>query len=361
MSWFKENYHIAALGGGVLVLGGLAYLGFSGNKTVNDEFTANNPRPGDVATVEGGELATYVTTSVSEMTPVEHRRTEKGRPVDVFTSVNLYTRGKNSRELLDLLSMDKPLHPPIENQWWVDHSIDPSFSDSPQQDEDEDGFTNLEEFEAKTDPNDAKSHGDLITKLEVATVESDLWLLRFNSVLGSGYQFNLQYKAFGGRTQTNRIPASQAVNEGDTFFKEEPAKDRFVLKKIEEREEMSSTGKIKRNWAIVEDQRPNKKGQSYELPFKLRAGNQSKAIRYDHTVVFSLNAIGEAANTFRIEENGEFTLPNGTEGGTKYKLVEVKLGEDRRPVSVVVQTGDDEKMLTEIPVPAAKEEAADQQ
>ena len=358
MSWIKENYHIAALGGGALVLAGLAYAGFSGNQTVNDEFIASNPPPGDVSTVEGGELATAITTSVSEVIPVEQYRTKKGRPVDVFTSVNLYTRGKNSRELLDLLSMSKPLHPPIKNQWWVDNNVDPSYSDSPQRDQDGDGFTNLEEFEANKDPNDPKSHGDLLTKLEVAAVESDLWRLRFNSVLGSGYQFNLQFKAFGGRTQTNRMPALQAVNEGDTFFKEEPAKNRFVLKKIEEREEMSSTGKIKRNWAIVEDQRPNKKGWSYELPFKLRAGNQAKAIRYDHTVVFSLNAIGEAANTFKIEENGVFTLPNGSESDTKYKLVEVKLGEDRRPISVVVQEGDDEKALTEIPVPMAPKEAA---
>jgi hypothetical protein len=46
MSWIKENYHIAALGGGALVLAGLGYLGYSGNQAVNATFNAPNPNPG---------------------------------------------------------------------------------------------------------------------------------------------------------------------------------------------------------------------------------------------------------------------------------------------------------------------------
>jgi len=39
MSWIKENYHVAALGGGTLVLAGLGYLGYSGNQAVNETFS----------------------------------------------------------------------------------------------------------------------------------------------------------------------------------------------------------------------------------------------------------------------------------------------------------------------------------
>ncbi len=350
MSWIKQNYHIAALGGGALVLVGLGYLGFSGNQAVNEEFGASNPPKKNDVTVPGGDLADFVTSSVTEASPIERRATPAGRPVDLFTSVDLYTRGDNLREPLDLLTMDAPVHPPIDNQWWVDHRIDPSFSDSPVQDQDGDGFTNLEEFQAKTDPNDPKSHGDLISKLEVVRVESDLWLLLFKSVLGKGYQFDLQFRAFGKRTQTNRIPASEAISKGDTFFKAAPGKDRFLLKEIDAREEDGPTGRRPRNWAIVEDQRPNKKGKVYELPFNLPAAQRRAATQFDHTVTFSLNAIGEGAKQFKVEENGTFSLPSGGEKPA-FTLVEVKLGDDRKPTSVVVQIGDDKEKTREIPLP----------
>ena len=352
MSWIKDNYHIAALGGGALVLAGLGYLGFSGNKALNNELNANSSPEGDRTSAKGGDLAAAITTSVSEVSLIERRKTAaQDRPVDLFTSVDLFTRGKNSRVLLDLLSMDHALHPPIKNKWWIDHKIDPTFTDSPLQDQDGDGFSNLEEFQFSSDPNDPQSHGDLITKLEVASIESDRWLLLFNSVLGKGYQFNLQYRPFGGRTQINRIPASQAVQKGDTFFSGDPAKDRFLLKEIESREEDGPTGRRLRDWAKVEDQRPNKKGKQYELPFNLPAKDRNDAIQYDHTVVFRLNAIGEAANTFRVEENGVFSLPSGGED-KKYTLVDVKLRKkDRKPIAVVVKTGEDDTKLTEIAVP----------
>lgn len=352
MSWIKENYHIAALGGGALVLAGLGYLGFSGNQAVNDEFNANNPREKEDTKVPGSDILTALTNSITKAEPVERRVTPKKRPVDLFTSVDLYTEGDDLSKPLDLLTMDKPVHPPIDNQWWVDHRIDPSFSDSPQKDQDGDGFTNLEEFSAKTDPNDVKSHGALISKLEVVAVESDMWLLLFKSVLGKGYQFDLQYRAFGGRVQTNRIPASEAVNKGDKFFKADPGKERFALKDIEAREEDGPTGRRPRNWAIVEDLRPNKKGTTYELPFNLNAGKRREATKYDHTVIFSLNAIGEESNQFKVGENGKFSLPHGGEE-LKYTLIEVKLGADFKPVAVVVQIGDDASKTREIPVPSA--------
>ncbi len=357
MSWIKQNYHIAALGSSVLVLAGLGYLGFNNNQSVNEEFNANSPTPKEKVSVEGEELADYVASSIENLTPIERRATQAGRPVDLFTSVDLYTRGENLRELLDILRTDQPVHPPIENQWWVDHRLDPSFSDSPLQDPDGDGFTNLEEFEAQTDPNDSKSHGDLITKLEVVTVESDLWLLLFKSVLGKGYQFDLQFKAFGKRVQNNRIPASEAIKKGDSFFKREPGKDRFMLKDIEARQEDGPTGRRPRDWAIVEDLRPNKKGKTYELQFNLPAAKRRESTQHDHTVTFSLNAIGESGNQFKVEENGKFSLPNhGTD--LKYTLIEVKLGDDRKPSSVVVQVGDDSTKIREIPVPKPKDPEA---
>ena len=161
MSWIKENYHVAALGGGTLVLAGLGYLGYSGNQAVNETFSKLGTKQGKTTTAEGGEIAASVTKMVTEQDPVVHQKTSDGRPVNLFTSVDLYTKDGDKKKLLDLLKID-PVHPPIGNQWWVDNRIDPSYSDSPTMDQDSDGFTNKEEFLAKTDPNDPDDYGALV-------------------------------------------------------------------------------------------------------------------------------------------------------------------------------------------------------
>jgi hypothetical protein len=67
MSWIKENYHVAALGGGTLVLAGLGYLGFSGNQAVNETFNVPSPNQGKTTTAEGGDIAASVKRSPSKI------------------------------------------------------------------------------------------------------------------------------------------------------------------------------------------------------------------------------------------------------------------------------------------------------
>lgn len=351
MSWIKENYHIAALGGGTLVLAGLGFLGFSGNQAVNDSFNAPNPNKGKTTSTPGGDVADSVFAMLTEENPIDHQKTPSGRPVDLFTSVDLYTKDGNKMKLLDLLKID-PVHPPIENQWWVDHRIDPSYSDSPMKDQDSDGFSNKEEFLAGTDPNDPEAYGKLIDKLEVVKVESDTWRLLFKTVLGKGYQFDYAFIPFGQRRPiTNRIPASQAIAVGDTFFPADPGKNRFKLLKVEERPFQGPAGQQMREWATIEDQNPSKNKNTFELPFNADAKQLREITFYDHRVTLRLNAIGEDGNNFILEESGTFALP--ASGADKnYKIIEVLLNSDRKPEDVVVEYKEGEEVKTvKIPVP----------
>lgn len=352
MSWIKENYHIAALGGGALVLAGLGYLGYSGNQAVNATFNAPNPNPGKDTTSAGGEIAASVSKMLTEEDAVIQQKTSSGRPVDLFTSVDLYTKDGDKMKLLDLLKIE-PVHPPIDNQWWVDKRIDPSYSDSPMRDQDSDGFTNKEEYLAKTDPNDPDDYGALIDKLEVVKVESDTWRLLFKTVLGQGFQFDYAFIPFGQkRPATNRIPASEAIAIGDTFFSEDPGKDRFKLLEVVQRPEQGPAGERMRDWAKIEDQHPSKNKNVFELPFNADAKQLRDITFYDHRVTLRLNAIGEEGNNSTLEENGTFALPFS--GAEKiYKLIEVKLDADRKPEAVVVEYKVGEEVKTvEIPVPA---------
>ncbi|HCQ80649.1 MAG TPA: hypothetical protein DIV46_11795, partial [Verrucomicrobiales bacterium] len=89
MSWIKENYHVAALGGGTLVLAGLGYLGYSGNQAVNETFNVPSLNQGKTTTAEGGDIAASVTKTVTEQNPIIHQKTSDGRPVNLFSSVDL--------------------------------------------------------------------------------------------------------------------------------------------------------------------------------------------------------------------------------------------------------------------------------
>ena len=52
--------------------------------------------------------------------------------------------------------------------------------------------------------------------------------------------------------ENNRIPASDAIVKGGTFFKNDPGKARFKLKDIEAREIDTPTGPQHQSWAIIE-------------------------------------------------------------------------------------------------------------
>lgn len=351
MSWIKENYHVAALGGGLLVLAGLGYTSHAARAAVQDGFSSSAGGRGTTVTVEGEDDVDKLDKSLTEVEKLEAKKTQLDRPVNFFTSVDLFTQNGDPDDLVDLLTMKDKVHPPIPNKWWVDHMIDPSMSNAPDLDEDGDGFSNGEEYAVKTDPNNPQDYGDLLTKLRVSEVKSDMWLLEFNSVLGDGFQFNLKYRAHGApRVQTNRMGAADAISPGELFFKDGVGAQRFKLEKIEKRQMETSTGMTDVDFAIIEDQLENKKGELYELQFGMKQAQLNRTIKFDHTVVFYLDAIGESGNKFEVKENRTFALPSS--GADKiYKLIDVELDAKNKAVAVSVErTVDGKTDSIKIPV-----------
>ena len=80
------------------------------------------------------------------------------RPVDLFTGIALFVKSSEPEKPIDLLK-DAPIHPPIPNIWWLENRMDPGFADSPGP---RSGCATASptwrNIEAKTDPNNAKSH-----------------------------------------------------------------------------------------------------------------------------------------------------------------------------------------------------------
>lgn len=337
MSWFSENYEKAAVGVAAVAALGLAYFGWNKLSSVEEIFsnTARGTGSNDAAVVQADAVSTAIASLPLEREWV--RGDDKGRPVDLFTGVSLFVNKNDPNEPVDLGNpTEPPVHPPIPNQWWIDNRVDPGFGDSPQRDADDDGFTNLEEFEAKTDPMDGENYPALITKLSYVGDESVQWVLRPGFPAGEGYTF--EYNDTAG--VRNRLGAGSPAQPGDMLFPEDPKKNRFKYLGFEEREVLDErlNTAVKTNFVKVEDQKPNKKGMIYEIPGGFRKGDAAKFSKYDRTAVLTLEALGMNGQEVKVEEFNAFALP--AEAKEKnFKLIEVT------PEAIIVEvtTTDGEK------------------
>jgi hypothetical protein len=308
MSWLSTNYEKAALGGAAVVALGLCWLGWSKFSAVSDDFgTVLKGSGNNNSAVADAELIPKALQSLKLDRSWQQSITSGSRPVDLFTGISLFVASSAPDKAVDLLSGD-PVHPPIPNIWWIENRLDPGYANSPLLDPDNDGFSNLEEFIASTDPNDPKSHPPLVAKLTYVKDESVTWVLRPG--YGSNGKFPFNYEDNKGRR--NRITAAEMIGPDEIFFKEDPAKDRFKLLGQELRKELNPRTNIEMEITVVriEDQRYNKKGTVYEFPSPLQDdARKNLHLKHDRSAVLSLEAIGLGGQEFTVEENTAFALP----------------------------------------------------
>jgi hypothetical protein len=306
MSWFAKNYEKAALGGSVAAALGLAFLGYSKLSGVEQDFGAGLKGQGNNnAAVRDADLIPKTLASL-KLDRTWNQALDGDRPVDLFTGIPLFISSLAPEKPIDLLK-DAPVHPPIPNVWWIENRLDPGFADSPNRDPDEDGFSNLEEFNAKTDPNSAKSIPSLIAKLMYVKDESLGWVLRPGYGSDGSFPFNYQ----DTKGAVNKTGAADMITPGGLFFAKGPMMNRFKLLGSEVRKELNKKINIEMDVTIVriEDQRPNKKGVIYEIPAPLSEERKNEHLKYDRTAIFSLEALGLNGKEFKVEENTKFALP----------------------------------------------------
>ena len=306
MSWFSKHYEKVALGSAVAVALGLAYFGWSKLNSVEEDFAASLKGVGNNKTaVDGADQVPKARQSLT-LDRTWSQAADGDRPVDLFTGIPLFISSNDPQKAIDLRK-DAPLHPPIPNSWWLENRIDPGFADSPGQDPDADGFSNLEEFTAKTDPNNKNSIPPLIAKLMFVKDESLAWVIRPG--YGSEGKFPFTYE--DSKAGKNKVSADEMIAPGSLFFAEPPMESRFKLLGSEIRKEYSQKTKAEMEVTIVriEDQRPNKKGLVYELPSAFPEERKNEYSKYDRTAVLALEALGMEGREFKVEENTAFALP----------------------------------------------------
>lgn len=309
MSWISDNYEKAALGAASVLAIGLIYLGWSRYNSVETDFANGLSGTGSNETaVREADLVPKASQSLVR-NRVWSREEANGREVDLFTGLPLFISRTNPEKAIDIGDpKSTPVHAAIPNSWWTENHIDPGFADAPSRDPDEDGFSNVEEFKGKTDPNSKKSHPHLVAKLTYIKDESVGWVIRPGYGADGGFPFKFE----DTKRQENSTPGGEYIKPGELFFPEEPAMNRFKLIGSDVRKELNPRTNAENEITIVtiEDQRANKKGVRYEFPAPLQDdARKLRFLQYDRTAVLSLEALDQSGKEFRVEENTTFGLP----------------------------------------------------
>ena len=284
------------LGLGIAVAVALVILSIKGYKSLEETFKVTHSDPKELS--ETGEKQIDIAANLLNNPPEWGNSMLKGRNIEMLTPIQLF-QIPGHHELIDLFNENgTPVHPPIPNKWWLRHKIDPSYKDGLARDADNDGFSNLEEYRAKTNPSDSEDFPDLISKLKVVGSSSLKWKVYFSSDIGED-QYQFKY-ADGNKVQLR----SQYIGRGARFFDKDPALSRFVLNDVIEKEQDAGGAQRKVKYAIIND---TKKQKLMEIV----RGRSNDFLGQDYKVTFVLNALGKESATFTLSENTKFDLPNG--------------------------------------------------
>lgn len=237
----------------------------------------------------------------------------------------------------------------IPDQWETANGLNPYDPADAALDFDEDGFTNLEEYLAKTDPRDPKSHTDHMDLLVVRSIDVTKLPVRFETTQtlpGGKYKCTFNYidAELGNKMKTLNL------KEGDRFgpldplpgsgIKAEKRYADFILEKIDWREEdvynrvRKEMRKEKVSVAIV-------KRVSTGRLIEFRKGEEATDTDYRITLIQTHN--GEEYVAIGSEGEAEFTIEDKV-----YQLKKV----DKSSKSVVIVSAKNQK---EFSIPAEKE------
>lgn len=293
MSNFEKNYEkttIAICAFVALAFIALAVFGFLG---LNKFFQRDEVEKNDLAVSENIQL---IEESSSKLTsPIQWSEfSQDGRNLNLLTPLSLFVK-EGETELIDLYKGD-PVHPPVDNSWWLEYGLDPGIADSLQLDPDKDGFSNLEEFEAKTSPIDDSNYPTLINKLMAKEVTKLKTRLTFSSDGGEQYRFKYQ--------DSKRIEVrSPFIEVGSRFFDEEPVKSRYILQEVEDKEIEKNGFTSNRKQAKIQD-------TVLDKTFEVFYGSNYSVDNTEYTVSFVLDAVGKSETPFPVTENTRFDLPS---------------------------------------------------
>jgi len=311
MSWIKENYEKAALGGAAVIALGVGALILTGSAgEVKEE--QNPARVNTFDVPEQVPLDGYVKAldKTGEESYAQHLES------NVYSFIAFPVYGVKGTPGIDELGPERLFHG-IPLKWWKEHNLKGyQFSGGGEKDTDEDGFNQKEEYEAKTDPTKLSSRPDLLKKLQLLDSTKKRYRIQWSRV--DDDRANMTF--------TLRKTTYDICRVGDTF----PASG--------QPEEFLNRFKVKSK-GMGPNPTTNSEEEFYEIedtqkdipPYKMwRSDGPRKFI--DWIAKFKLNT-PDGGEAFIVPEGGEFSLPY-KKGAKGYKF---ELDQKRDPKQDKIQ------------------------
>ncbi len=233
----------------------------------------------------------------------------------------------------------KSLHGEVPNTWFIANGIADALgrADGLDIDSDNDGFSNKEEFDAQTKPNDAASYPNLVRvgmppKMEVVKVDTANALITVDSLFADASQKPADVKFRLFKKTEDQTPYHQVtVKPGESFDLEPGTKGgRFTVVAFEKKQFPDFSGNMAdENVVRVRD---NVTASARDKEFIIRAGKPAPTSKdkgtpnekgrriSDKTItlrVTSGSAAGKPEGTVNVQLNGGFDIPGGNCTGKK--------------------------------------------
>lgn len=309
----KLGYEKIALGVAVVVA-----LGCGTSITLNAERLAedfpDHWNGGNAPVPEIGQGESAAIDQVGQAVPIAED--------EVFTVSPHFVMKKNGELIvIDFGDPGSPMvHPPIPNKWWIENEIDPTRANAGRRDEDGDGYSNREEFVAKTDPKKVEDHPPLIKKLKLKGIKQASLRLSYVSdncegapKLGNTFGFRYQDLQRKKNTQGN---IGAGLGAGSRFFGEAPAQLRFELKAVSEVPIFVKAINANRPVKVATVLDLHQKGKVWHI----QKGSGNGVLIHDHEAELFVDAAGEVGRGQHFAVGETFRLPFGSKEGQEYKV-----------------------------------------
>lgn len=289
MDWLKSNYDKTILAAAYIALLLCCALIISRARSFSEQFAGrDSPQPQDNTIkslpTEGLRMA---------LEKVKSPQNWRGHDGSLLVS-RPYVLMDGA--LIDPLEGNRNLHEPIKNSWLIKYDLPYWESNIKEQDADGDGFSNLEEYLAGSDPRDKNSIPPFYTKLRLLRFISKPFRLIFTGTPDDGQTFTINTKDRGTRTQFLELGE---MIEGTSY------KVVSYEKKTERRNETDFDAST----LTIEN---TQTGQKIVLVANKEANDPTSFGEFLYLYDDS---------KFTVKKDGEFSLPPET--NRKYKLIDI--------------------------------------
>ena len=370
-------------GGKALAIGailGLAAAGLAGysymDKVVEPETNISASKSGESLTAEADLVKESLKRdrTVVDVAPEGAKVNGQPRIAPLFFSTELWQITLDSEKkntVVDIYDPAAPsIHGDIPNTWFIANNIADALgrSDGRVLDSDNDGFTNEEEFNAKTCPSASTSYPDLVQasgatpKLEVVKTSVARATIVVDNMFGMATTTpqSVNIRIFAKHTDMTPVWKGD-VKPGGSFDLPGEKLGRFTVVRFDKAEFPSFSGMSKENVVIVRDNvtaSPNKE-------FRIRAGSKTAAGSKDYgtpnekgyrlsdtSVILRVtagSAVGKPEGEIRTQPYASFVIPGGKADGSELKAtlesidasgsVNIRLDGAESPVNVPKASG----------------------